>query len=135
MQPKLMHIELGKLTKPLESILMSKKNGKQRTPEEVTMLRNVPPATSSMHIKNTYELNVNVKFSGLDCCSAHPSISVPMTIIPIQDPAVYGFPEPAGFAPADLGYFQCALQVVPYDWQPQRKVEVTVHGEPVIYHE
>ena len=106
---------------------MKKKNGNVRTPEEVSMLRNVAPATHSMHIKNTYELNVNVKFSGLDCCSSHPSISVPMTIIPLQDPAVYGFPEPPGFAPINLGFFACALPVVPYNWAPmEKKVEVTV---------
>jgi len=57
-------------------------------------MKYVPPATHSTHIENFYELNVNVKFKGWDCCSDKPSISIPMTIIPLSNPMIYGFPEP-----------------------------------------
>ena len=43
-------------------------------------------------------MNANVKFAGC-VCSENPSISVPLTIIPRGNPAVYGFAEPYGYAP------------------------------------
>jgi hypothetical protein len=103
--PELMKIELEKLTKAPEAIPLMNKKGEPKTPEEIFMLRHIPPATESQHVKNTYELNVNVQLEACTCCSPKPSISVPMTIIPLADPAIYGFPEPPGFAPVDLGMF------------------------------
>jgi hypothetical protein len=61
------------------------------------LLQNLSPATNSICIENRYVLNVNVKYDGCGCCSDHPSISVPLTIIPLTNPNVYGFPEPLGF--------------------------------------
>ena len=80
-----------------------------RSPEETFLMQYLPPATKSHHIHNRYELNVNVKFNGWDCCSDKPSISIPLTIIPLSNPAIYGFPEPAGWAPNNLGMFKFEL--------------------------
>lgn len=77
-----------------------------RSPEEIFMLGQLSPATHSKHISNDYFLNVNVKFDGCTCCSSVPNISVPLTIIPLTNPETYGFVEPQGYNPIQLGYFK-----------------------------
>lgn len=62
-----------------------------RPPEEIFMLSQLAPACHSPHVTNTYTLNVNVKFDGCTCCSSLPSISVPLTVIPLTDQRQYGF--------------------------------------------
>ena len=91
----------------------------ERSPEEKFLLNHIPPATEGAFIKNEYFLMVKLKYdSNFDCCSEHPTALVPLTIIPLGDPSVYGFPEPPGFAPFDLGYFRFELREGAY------KVEV-----------
>jgi hypothetical protein len=51
-------------------------------------------------------LRVFVKFDGCTCCSKLPTIEVPLTIIPETHMESYGFLEPAGYAPVELGYFK-----------------------------
>lgn len=84
------------------------------------MLRHPAAATETNLISNKYFLNVGVKTSGLTCCDTKPSISVPLTIIPLQNPAIYGFPEPPGFAPMPLGQFVVPVEfgVVAANAQP-----------------
>ena len=79
---------------------------KARTPEEIFMLTQMAPATHSRHISNDYCLNVNVKYDATNCCSDLPSISIPLTVIPLTNPETYGFIEPQGYAPYELGYFK-----------------------------
>jgi hypothetical protein len=78
------------------------------------MLSKLPPACHSKHIKNDYVLNVNVKYDGCTCCSNLPCISVPLTIIPDTHQESYGFVEPAGYNPHQLGYFRLDLNHYPY---------------------
>ena len=80
-----------------------------RSPEEIFMLSQLAPACHSRYITNNYQLNVNVKYDGCTCCSSLPSFSVPLTIIPLTDNSVYGFTEPPGYAPMELGYFKFDL--------------------------
>ena len=54
-----------------------------RSPEEMFLMSQLAPAANGKYIKNSYELNANVKFDGCTCCSKVPSISVPLTIIPL----------------------------------------------------
>ena len=68
------------------------------------------PATNGNFLKNNYILDVNVKYGGLSCFSAKPAISIPLTVIPQIDPNVFGFPEPPGFQPIDLGMFKVNLE-------------------------
>jgi len=77
-----------------------------RQPEEVFMLSQMAPGAHGRHFSNDYELNVYVHYDGCTCCSSIPSISVPLTVIPMTHPESYGFVEPAGYAPFDLGYFK-----------------------------
>lgn len=79
------------------------------SPEEIFMLKMMAPATHSYYINNDYELNVNVTYKqDQDCClqSDVPSISVPLTIIPMTHMESYGFQEPPGFTPVILGSFK-----------------------------
>jgi hypothetical protein len=62
-----------------------------RNPEEILLLTNMAPACHSQHIRNDYSLNVNVKYNGCTCCSAVPSISIPLTVIPLTHMESYGF--------------------------------------------
>ena len=74
-----------------------KKKKKARAPEYMFMLTQLAPASHSRHISNDYTLNVNVKFDGCTCCSTLPSISVPLTVIPLTHMESYGFMEPEGY--------------------------------------
>lgn len=76
----------------------SKKN-KPRSPEEMFMMSQLPPATHSRHITNEYFLNANIKHDGCTYCGPQPSISTPLTIIPMTHMESYGFLEPAGYNP------------------------------------
>jgi hypothetical protein len=98
-----MELNLGSLMKQ-DHMIMPREGGKARLPEEIFMMKFLPAATNSTHIENRYTLNVNVKHAGWLCCSPKPSISVPLTIIPLSDPNVFGFPEPEGYSPIQLGY-------------------------------
>ena len=77
-----------------------------RSPEEIFMKTQMAPACHSHHITNEYFLNVNVKFDGCTCCETLPSISIPLTVIPLTHMASYGFLEPEGYSPTQLGYFK-----------------------------
>ena len=76
-----------------------------RTPEEMFMLSQLAPACHSQHIRNDYYLNCNVKYDGCTCSNL-PHVEVPLTVIPVVNEALHGFPEPEGYSPMQLGYFQ-----------------------------
>ena len=102
------------MTLSLDSIKYSvnehrRKRNVPRSPEDIFMLSQMAPACHSRHIMNDYVLNVNIKFDGCTCCSALPNISCPLTVIPLTDMRQYGFVEPAGYAPFELGYFKFDL--------------------------
>ena len=78
-----------------------------RSKEEMFQLTNLPPATHSDMITNTYTLNANVKFEG-GCCVEGNSISVPLTIIPVVYES-WGFTEPPEYNPYMLGEAQINL--------------------------
>jgi hypothetical protein len=70
-----------------------------RSPEHMFMLSGLPPACHSRLIDNDYVLNCNVSFDGCTCCSSVPSISVPLTIIPLVHMETYGCAGPEGYEP------------------------------------
>mmetsp|Transcript_15665 Transcript_15665/g.24009 ORF Transcript_15665/g.24009 Transcript_15665/m.24009 type:complete len:104 (+) Transcript_15665:789-1100(+) len=90
--------------------IMEKKGDKSRPPEEAFLLERLAPACHSKHIQNDYVLNVNLKYDACTCCGSLPNVSVPLTVIPLTHEASYGFNEPAGYAPTELGYFKFDLQ-------------------------
>lgn len=76
-----------------------RKKNKPRSPEEMFMMSQLPPATHSRHITNEYFLNANIKHDGCTYCGPQPSISTPLTVIPMTHMQSYGFLEPAGYNP------------------------------------
>jgi hypothetical protein len=113
-QTEEMVLDLGQIryvvspTKKKKSGLLSSKTV-ERPPEEIFLMSQLAPACKGRYIDNRYELNVNVKYDGCTCCSSLPSISVPLTIIPMTHQESYGFQEPEGYAPYELGYFRFDL--------------------------
>lgn len=95
---KIMELNLGNIRYAVDPTKRKKKPGifsgfetVNRSPEEMFMLTQLSPACHSPHITNEYFLNTNVKFDGCMCCSSVPSISIPLTVIPMTNPATYGF--------------------------------------------
>jgi hypothetical protein len=70
------------------------------------------PASNGHYISNNYELVMDVRLDAC-CCPTVPKVSVPLTVIPVCPAASYGFMEPAGYAPNDLGYFKFDLVPLP----------------------
>jgi hypothetical protein len=77
------------------------------------LLSQLPPATHSrsdrMTITNEYFLNATLNYEGSCCTSNKPSLSLPLTIIPINNDALFGFIEPEGYNPVVLGYYKMNL--------------------------
>ena len=104
-------INLANIVKTVTSTRMvTQPNGtkieESRSPEEIQQLSQLPPACHSEFIKNDYFLNVKVIYG---CCSTSQSILLPLTIIPLTEPYSYGFLEPLGYSPTQLGDFRFDL--------------------------
>lgn len=104
---KIMTLNLDSIKYRVEQMRSKKKV--PRHPEEVFLLSNLAPACHSQHISNDYSLNVTVHYDGCTCCSSVPSISVPLTVIPMTYMDSYGFQEPVGYMPTELAYVRVAL--------------------------
>ena len=112
--PQTMSLDLGTIKFNIPKPTKKKKDPKSwlggtinvpRSPEEIFMLSNLPPACHSPHIKIDYFLNANIKYDGCTCCLEKSDIKIPMSIIPITNPATYGFQEPPDYQPFMLGHF------------------------------
>ena len=73
------------------------------------MMAAIQPAVHCKNITNEYFLTTKVEYDGLVCCQDLPDSSVPMTIVPMVNPACFGFQPPEGWAPIELGFFQIDL--------------------------
>ena len=102
-----MSLDLSKVTRKIDQNKLINAE-KPKSPEEIFMLKMMAPATHSCYINNDYELNVNVSYKqDRECLQSDvPSISVPLTIIPMTYMESYGFQEPPGYMPVILGSFK-----------------------------
>jgi hypothetical protein len=94
-----MHLNLNLIRYYINPTKLKKRGmfKKQRVPrmaEEIFMMERLAPACHSSLITNEYFLNVNCKYDECTCCTSLPNVSVPLTIIPVTDPATHGFVEP-----------------------------------------
>ena len=73
-----------------------KKKGVQKkiSPEDAFMMAGVQSACHSKKIKNEYYLCVLVEYDGCVCCVDLPDSRTKMTIIPLINPACFGFTPP-----------------------------------------
>ena len=102
---KEMELDLSKIKYAPSKEKKKKGKMKARSPEEYFMLTQLPPAVHSKYCDLDYKLNMNVEFDGC-VCGEKPSISVPLTIIPLTDPETYGFTVPEGWNPTELCYIK-----------------------------
>ncbi len=85
-----------------------KKKGVQQkiSQEDQFMMAGVQPATHSRHITNEYFLKIELEYDGCTCCANLPDTCMPFTIVPIVNPACFGFQPPNGWLPIELGFFK-----------------------------
>ena len=89
-----------------------KKKGVQKavSPEDMFMMSGIQAAVHGKSIKNEYFLVVTVEYDGCVCCVDLPDSRTPMTIIPLVNPACFGFEvPPTGWMPIPLGNFTVDL--------------------------
>ena len=95
--------------KGIKKTIPDKKKKKGHTvdfsPEDRFMIESVQPATESKLCSIKYSLCVKLSYSGCVCCVNLPDTSTNFTIVPIVNPACFGFQAPNGWAPIELGNF------------------------------
>lgn len=74
------------------------------------MMAAVQPATHSKFITNEYFLCTEVTYDGCTCCSNLPDSRLPLTIVPMVNPELFGFQPPEDYEPQDLGFFKIDFQ-------------------------
>ena len=82
-----------------------KKKGVQKrlSPEDRFMMAGVQPACHSGFITNEYFICIELAYDGCTCCANLPDSRMMMTIVPIVNPACFGFMPPDGYMPINLG--------------------------------
>jgi len=83
-----------------------------RSPEELVQLGTMAPASNGHYVSNNYKLRLDVRLDAC-CCPTVPQFTVPLSVIPICPAESYGFVEPQGYAPVDLGYYKLTLTTLP----------------------
>jgi hypothetical protein len=70
-----------------------KKKGVQKkvSPEDSFMMAGIQAACHAKKVTNEYFLCVLVEFDGCVCCVDLPDSRTPMTIVPLVNPACFGF--------------------------------------------
>lgn len=96
---KKLEIDLRKIK--YESVKQKKgKDGKKKavSKEDQWMMSQIQPATrNGKHFKMRYYSVVSTHFEGCLCCDETPDCETPMTIVPMVNPAAFGFQPPAGY--------------------------------------
>ena len=57
------------------------RSGKDKGPEEIFMQSQLPPVVNSMHIKNNYEIAIEIEYGGMSYGVKSPHMHVPLTIL------------------------------------------------------
>lgn len=75
---------------------MRKKRGVQKplSVEDRFMMENMQPRCNGTLVTNEYFLTVRCGYEGCTCCSALPVCRVPITIVPVINPQVWGYQQP-----------------------------------------
>jgi hypothetical protein len=64
---------------------------KPYSPEDAFMMKQAQPVTHGHIVKNEYFIAIRTEFEGVTCCAATPWARVRLAILPIVNPATYGF--------------------------------------------
>lgn len=108
---KEMCLDLSKIKYEVQDSVKDKKTGKKKklSPEDSFQMASIQPACHGKYIKNEYHLVVQCSYDGCTCCSNLPDSDSQITIVPMVNPACFGFTAPGGWMPHQLGGFQCEV--------------------------
>lgn len=108
-----MTLDLSKIHYEVQADKKDKKTGqrKQLSPEDRFMMAAIQPAVHGKWINNEYHLIVKCTYDGCTCCSNLPDSDMKMSIVPMLNPACFGFQPPQEWAHGvyNLGGFQVNL--------------------------
>lgn len=106
-----MQVDLSKIKYEVQDKKKKKGVEKKISPEDQFMMAGVQPAVHAKRITNEYFLCVKVNYDGCTCCADLPDSRSHITIVPIVNPACFGFTAPeSGWAPYNIGAFQMQIQ-------------------------
>jgi hypothetical protein len=97
---KTLKIDLDKIKYEAVKQKKNKKTGHKKdvSKEDQWMMSQIQPATrNAKHFKMRYYSVVSTKFDGTICCDETPDCETAMTIVPMVNPAAFGFRPPAGY--------------------------------------
>lgn len=63
----------------------------QLSPEDLFAITGLQAACHSRHITNEYFICIELEYDGCTCCSNLPDARTPLTIVPLVNPACFGF--------------------------------------------
>lgn len=71
------------------------------------MLTGLQPGISNgTFVKNAYHLEVAAKYDGCHCCVDYPKSTQPMTIVPLVNPAFFGYSVPSEPINSNMGCYK-----------------------------
>ena len=91
-----------------------KKHGVQKeiSPEDQFQMASLQPACHTKNFSVDYYLSIDLKYdSGCICCVDLPDAKMKMTIVPLVNPACFGFVACDGWNPVSLGNLICELEL------------------------
>lgn len=98
-----MELELKNIKNEVQATKKKGGNVKHFSQEDMHMMACIQPACHTQAFCNEYFLTSKVDYDGCICCEDLPDGKMPMTIVPIIDPACFGFQPPGGWAPMEYG--------------------------------
>lgn len=109
---KEMVLDLSKIKYEVTDSVKDKKTGhkKKLSPEDSFQMASIQPACHGKWIKNEYHLVVQCHYDGCICCVNLPDSDSQITIVPMVNPACFGFQAPGGWMPHQLGGFTCEVR-------------------------
>lgn len=90
-QHKYLEVNLAHITYAAPQSRKKKGAIKNFSAEDIFQMSMIQPATHGTHIHNEYFLRVYCSYEGCTCCASLPHASIPLNIVPIVNPACYGF--------------------------------------------
>jgi len=73
-----------------------------------------PATRNAKYCKIRYFLAMETSYDGCTCCHETPEGKIPVTIMPLVNPACYGFAPPADYVCNDLGMCHLPVQFHTY---------------------
>lgn len=89
-----------------DKLEQKKKKGEIITmrPQDQFMMSQLQPATrNAKYLKIRYHTVMTTTYDGCTCCSETPDAKTPVTVLPLVNPACFGFAPPADYQPMNLG--------------------------------